>query len=129
MISIKSKGNFDKTNKFFKRMSDAKYLSILDKFGAEGVKALSLATPKDSSLTANSWSYEVRRWNKSTSSGATITWKNSNNVNGIPIAILLQYGHGTQNGSYVVGRDYINPALKPIFDKMANDVWKEVTKQ
>lgn len=127
MIRIKQKGNFKNTEKFLSKVSEAQYLDILHRYGQEGVSALSQATPIDSGNTANSWSYEVRRWKGSKSSGATISWTNSNIVDGVPIAILLQYGHATANGSFVQGRDYINPALQSIFDKIANDVWKEVT--
>lgn len=108
-------------------MSESEYLRILERYGQEGVNALRDATPIDSGNTANSWSYEVRRWKNARSSGATISWVNSNVVDGVPIAILLQYGHATSSGSWVQGRDYINPALQPIFDKIANDVWKEVS--
>jgi hypothetical protein len=98
--------------------------SILDKFGKEGVEALSKNTPVDSGLTAGSWNYKI-----SNSKGkATISWYNSNVVNGVPIAIILQYGHGTQNGGWIEGRDYINPTMRPIFDKITEDVWKEVTR-
>lgn len=96
---------------------------ILDRFGQEGVAALSSATPVDSSFTANSWDYEVVE----TGNSYSIIWTNSNVVNGVPVAILLQYGHGTGTGGYVQGRDYINPAIKPIFDKIAKEVWKVVT--
>jgi hypothetical protein len=123
-IVIKHKGNFDKIEKFLKRASKSDYLHILEKYGREGVSALSSATPVDTGKTANSWGYEIQRFKGS----AIISWTNSNVVNGVPIAIILQYGHGTQNGGYVLGRDYINPAIKPIFDKMAEDVWREVTR-
>jgi hypothetical protein len=99
-------------------------LSDLDRYGQEGVAALASATPVDSGLTARSWYYEIKRDRNS----ATISFLNSNIQNGVPIAVILQYGHGTRNGGWVQGRDYINPAIQPIFDKIANSAWKEVTK-
>ena len=96
----------------------------LDKYGREGVKALESATPVDTGLTARSWYYEIKKTNGSVS----ISFYNSNIQNGIPIAIILQYGHGTGTGGWVEGRDYINPAIQPIFDKIAEKAWKEVTK-
>ena len=99
-------------------------MSDLDKYGKEGVAALASATPVDTGLTASSWSYEIKQKNGSIS----ISFKNSNIQNGVPIAIILQYGHGTRNGGWVQGRDYINPAIQPIFDRIANDAWREVTK-
>lgn len=95
---------------------------VAEKYANEGVNALSSATPVDTGLTAKSWDYEISNTDTST----TIYWKNSNVVNGVPIAVLIQYGHGTKNGGYVEGIDYINPALRPIFEKMAQDAWKEV---
>ena len=123
MISISSTGDFKKTEAFLKKMSQNDIFSALDRYGREGVTALKSATPVESGLTAASWNYEVSR-NKGSYS---ITWTNSNIVSGSPIAILLQYGHGTGTGGYVAGRDYINPAIRPIFDRIAEDVWKEVT--
>jgi hypothetical protein len=104
-------------------MSRGDIFRSLEQYAQEGVDALSAATPVDSNLTATSWGYEIKRSGRSYS----ITWTNTNIVNGTPIAILLQYGHGTGTGGYVRGRDYINPALKPIFDKIADNVWKAVT--
>lgn len=124
VASIIQKGDFSKTDRFLKYAIKSEYTKILEKYGNDGVKALAQATPIDSGQTANSWNYTIKRYK----GGASITWTNSNVVDGVPIAILLQYGHGTGNGGYVEGRDYINPALKPIFDKIANDAWKEVTK-
>lgn len=123
MISFESKGNFQHTDRFLKRMSKLEIMDILTSLAQEGVRALSSATPIDSGLTASSWGYEVKR----TGNSYMITWTNSNTVNGLPIAILLQYGHGTGTGGYVRGRDYINPALRPVFDRIADDVWKVVT--
>ena len=99
-------------------------LGNLDKYGREGVAALASATPVDTGLTASSWRYEIQHRNDSVS----IAFYNDNIQNGVPIAIILQYGHGTRNGGYVQGRDYINPAIKPIFDKITEDAWKEVTR-
>lgn len=123
MIAFKHKGDFNKTDKFFKRVSFSNYLHIFDKYGAIGVNALSSVTPLDTGKTANSWGYKINRNNK----GVTITWTNSNMVDGIPVAILLQYGHGTKNGGYVQGLDYINPTMIPIFNKIIDDIWREVT--
>lgn len=109
--------------KFLKKVPASDYLHIFEKYGREGVVALSSVTPKDSSETANSWDYKISR----TSKGINITWTNSNIVDGVTIAIILQYGHGTRNGGYVQGRDYINPAIRPIFDRIITDIWREVT--
>ena len=123
MIVVKHRGNFNKTEKFLRRMSKTDFLRKLEKYGREGVAALASATPVESGLTASSWDYEIH----SSRGSFSISWTNSNVNNGVPIAILIQYGHGTRNGGYVQGRDYINPAIQPIFDKMSNDIWKEVT--
>ena len=125
MISFRQKGYFSKLNRFLERAKEAARLSILDKYGREGVAALSSATPIDSGKTANSWSYEIA--NKDGS--VTITFNNSNIQNGVPIAIILQYGHGTRNGGWVQGRDYINPAIQPVFDEIVDKAWREVTKR
>lgn len=125
MIKIKHKGDFSKTVKFLenaKKATDVK--KALGRFGQEGVYALASATPVDSGLTANSWYYEIQVERGK----ATISFHNSNIQNGVPIAIILQYGHGTRNGGWVNGRDYINPAIQPIFDKITDEAWKEVTK-
>lgn len=124
MITFSSKGNFKKTFSFMERAKEVVHLGNLDKYGREGVAALAAATPIDSGKTASSWVYEIVR----EAGSASIIFSNTNVVNGEKIAILLQYGHGTRNGGYVVGRDYINPAIQPIFDKIAADAWKEVTK-
>lgn len=121
-ISISHKGNFNNTEKFLNRAKKANYLQILNRYGQQGVDALSAATPVDSGVTASSWYYKVTIRNQL----FRISWYNSHVENGVPIAIILQYGHGTNNGGYVEGRDYINPALRPIFDKIANEVWREV---
>ena len=125
MITFRQKGDFSKLTRFLERAKEAVHLGDLDKYGRQGVAALSSATPVDSGLTAKSWYYEIENKNGS----ATITFNNSNIQNGVPIAIILQYGHGTRNGGWVEGRDYINPAIRPIFDEIANEAWREVTKQ
>ena len=124
MISFRQKGDFSKLNRFLERAKEAARLSILDKYGREGVAALASATPVDSGETANSWYYEIKYGKGS----ATITFNNSHINKGVPIAIILQYGHGTGTGGWVEGRDYINPAIQPIFDKIVDEAWKEVTK-
>ena len=124
MITFRQKGDFSKLTRFLERAKEAVRLGDLDKYGRQGVAALSSATPIDSGLTAESWYYEIE--NKKGS--ATITFYNSNVQNGVPIAIVLQYGHGTRNGGWVQGRDYINPAIQPIFDEIVNEAWREVTK-
>ena len=122
-ISFRHKGDFSKTEKFFNSLLKLDYLNVLERYGQAGVAALASATPKDSGLTAASWDYEITHNGKET----TIAFTNSNISNGVNIAIILQYGHGTKGGGYVAGRDYINPAIQPIFDKMANEAWREVT--
>lgn len=124
-IVFKHKGNLKKTTKFLERTLKGDYLKNLDKFGREGVAALALATPVDTGKTSASWDYRIEK----TNSGTKIIWTNSNVNNGVNIAIILQYGHGTNHGGYVQGRDYINPAIRPIFDKIADNAWKEVTKE
>lgn len=124
MISFRQKGDFSKLTRYLERVKEAARLSILDKYGREGVAALSSATPVDTGETANSWFYEIEHNNGS----ATITFCNSHIEKGVPIAIILQYGHGTGTGGWVEGRDYINPAIQPIFDEIASEAWKEVTK-
>ena len=124
MITFRPKGDFSKLTRYLEKAKSVVKLSDLDKYGKEGVAALASATPVDTGLTANSWSYEIKHGNGTVS----ISFKNSNIQNGVPIAIILQYGHGTRNGGWVQGRDYINPAIQPIFDKIANDAWREVTK-
>lgn len=124
MIKIRQKGDFSKVTNYFERIKNVFHVSILDKYGQEGVVALSSATPKDTGKTSESWYYEIVY----TNDRAEIQFYNSNIQNGVPIAIILQYGHGTGTGGWVEGRDYINPAIQPIFDKILNDVWKEVTR-
>lgn len=124
MLSFRHKGDFSKTTNFLEKAKNAVKIAKLEHYGREGVAALASATPKDSGLTANSWYYKIDQGNGS----VTISFHNSNIQNGVPIAIILQYGHGTRNGGWVEGRDYINPAIQPVFDKIAKNVWKEVTK-
>lgn len=124
MISVAQKGDFKNIEKFLKKPYGKNMRAILERYGQIGVNALSAATPKDTGRTAASWGYNI----EDKSGVITITWTNSNVVKGVNIAIILQYGHGTRNGGYVVGRDYINPALKPVFDSIADILWKEVTK-
>lgn len=124
MIGFRQKGDFSKLSSYFEKVKEAARIGVLDKYGREGVAALSSATPVDTGLTASSWYYEIRRERGSVS----LIFNNSNVNNGVPIAIILQYGHGTRNGGWVEGRDYINPTLQPIFDKIAQEAWKEVTK-
>ena len=124
MISFSHRGNFSKTTSFLERVKNSAHIGCLDKYGKIGVAALSSATPKDTGLTASSWSYDVINKNGT----ATINFYNSNIQNGVSIAIILQYGHGTRNGGWVQGRDYINPAIQPVFDKILNEAWGEVTK-
>lgn len=124
MISFRQKGDFSKLTRYFERLKETVKLGELDKYGREGVAALESATPIDTGETAKSWYYKITNANGS----ATISFYNSNIQNGCPIAIILQYGHGTKNGGWVEGRDYINPAIQPIFDEIANNAWREVTK-
>lgn len=124
MIEFSMKGSFDKTFAFLKRNRKLN-LRDFEKFGQAGVDALRQATPKDSGLTADSWYYEI----VDSDGQLAIQWLNSNVVDGwCNIAVILQYGHATGTGGYVEGRDYINPALRPIFDKIAKRAWEEVTK-
>ena len=124
MISFRQKGDFSKLTRFLERAKNLVHLSDLDRYGREGVAALASATPVDTGKTAASWYYDI----KINKESASITFNNSNIQNGVPIAIILQYGHGTRNGGWVEGRDYINPIIQPIFDKIAEEAWKEVTK-
>ena len=124
MISFRQKGDFSKLDRYLERAKEAAKIGVLDKYGREGVAALSSATPVESGKTASSWYYEIKRQNGIIS----IDFLNSNINKGVPIAIILQYGHGTSTGGWVQGKDYINPAIQPIFDKIADAAWKEVTK-
>ena len=124
MITFRQRGDFAKLTRYLEKVKSVAKLSDLDKYGREGVEALSSATPVDTGLTASSWYYEIERQN----GGAAIIFKNSNVNNGVCIAIILQYGHGTGTGGWVEGRDYINPAIRPIFDRIVEDAWREVTR-
>ena len=127
LLTMKQKGDFKHTETFLNKMLKRDYKSVLHKYGERGVAALKAATPRDTGKTAESWYYEVRE-NERTKT-VSLVFLNSNTSNGIPIAILIQYGHGTRNGGYVQGIDYINPALVPIFDELSKEIWKEVTKR
>ena len=123
MFKLVSKGDWKRTSKFLNKMQNFFKSQSFDKYGRIGVIALESATPKDSGATANAWSYEVER----KSGQVSIIWKNSNEPNGFPVAVMLQFGHGTGTGGYVRGIDYINPAMRPIFEEIAEDLWREVT--
>lgn len=123
MFSLESKGDLKRTRDFLVGMSKGDMFSRVDALARQGVDALAKATPVDSNVTATSWSYKIKQSKRSLS----IEWTNSHVVDGTPVAILLQYGHGTGTGGYVQGRDYINPAIRPVFDKIAENVWKAVT--
>ncbi len=124
MITFEQKGDFANLTRFLEKAKSAARISDLDKYGRRGVEALASATPVETGKTASSWNYEITNKKGSVS----ITFNNSNIQNGVPIAIILQYGHGTRNGGWVEGRDYINPAIQPIFDEIANSAWREVIK-
>lgn len=123
MIKIVSKGKFDKTIRFLGFLYRRDFLDNLDRYAQQGVDALASATPVDTGKTAESWYYEIKK----TPNRITIYWCNNNMAEGTPIAILIQYGHGTGRGTYVQGRDYINPAIQPVFDHIAESIWREVT--
>lgn len=122
IIKITQKGDFSKTFKFLRKLKQKKFLKKLHSYGQMGVEALSEATPVRSGLTASSWDYIL----EATNSTISIIWTNSNENKGLYIAVLIQYGHGTRNGGYVQGIDYINPAMRPVFEKIADDAWLEV---
>lgn len=124
MITIRQRGDFKNLTSFLERSKEAFNLGILDKYGRQGVAALKASTPKDTGKTADSWYYRINRNNGTVS----LSFHNSNINKGVPIAIILQYGHATGNGGYVEGVDYINPALQPVFQKLADEAWKEVKK-
>lgn len=123
MITIQQKGDYSKATKYLRDLKKRARMKILHKYGQRGVDALSAATPVDSGLTASSWGYRV----VDNANGSEIVFTNSHINKGVPIAIILQYGHGTGTGGYVQGRDYINPAMRPVFDEIANAIWREVT--
>lgn len=122
-VSFTHRGNFNKLEKFLNKVTNKSYLNVLDRYGQMGVEALASSTPVDSGETARSWTYEIER----SSGTTTISWLNTHENKGVNIAVILQYGHGTGTGGYVRGRDYINPAMRPVFDKIAEEAWKEVT--
>lgn len=123
MIEVVQKGNFKHTETFLQNFMKKNYMKTLSKYAEEGVRALASATPKDTGRTAESWSYEIVPGDNS----VEVYWTNDHVEKYVNIAVILQYGHGTRNGGYVQGRDYINPAIRPIFDKLAEAMWKEVT--
>ena len=123
MIGFRQKGDFSNTENYLKKLRQNRMIKTLERYGQRGVDALASATPVNTGLTASSWYYKIEV--KKTS--ASIIFCNSNIQNGIPIAIILQYGHGTNNGGWVEGRDYINPAIQPIFEDLSKQAWKEVT--
>ncbi len=124
MLNIRQKGDFSRSIKYLRTLKHAIRISDFEKYGQEGVDALSSATPVDTGETSKSWHYRIKQKHGS----VRISFYNSNIQKGVPIAIILQYGHATKNGGWVQGRDYINPAIQPIFDKIANHAWREVTK-
>ena len=123
MLEFDNSGSFDNVERFLKKMAKGDIFNTLEAFAQKGVAALEASTPWDSGLTAASWGYEVKK----TASSYTITWTNSNMADGVPVAILLQLGHGTGTGGYVQGQDFINPAMRPVFDNLADQAWKAVT--
>lgn len=125
MIKITSKGSFDKTRAFFEKLLEFVGSGTLNRYGAMGVEALKKATPVDTGETSQSWKYKITWHGKNR---VSLDWYNTNVNDGVSIALILQYGHATRNGAFIQGTDYINPTMKPIFDKMADDVWKEVIK-
>ena len=122
-VTFKHRGSFRRSERFLNTIKGSRYLNILDRYGQMGVNALASATPKDTGKTASCWTYEIERNDKRT----TISWLNTNTNQNVNIAVILQYGHSTGSGGYVQGRDYINPAIQPIFDLIAQTAWKEVT--
>ena len=126
VVQMSEKGDFKKTFKFLKAMQEKKFLSNLNKYGERGVQLLSENTPRDTGLTASSWYYKIEDDGET----LTLTWYNSNvKKDYFNVALMLQYGHATKNGGWIEGIDYINPALKPLFDEMENDIWEEVKSQ
>lgn len=123
MVVLKQRGNFNNITRFLNKCRVLNVDKILEKYAKKGVEALRNATPRDSGMTAESWGYEIKK----NQNGFSITWTNSHIVDGVPIAIIVQYGHATRNGGYVSGQDYINPALRPVFDELTEKLFKEVT--
>ena len=124
MITFRQRGVFRKTESFLKRVSGDDVYSSLERYAKEGVDALSASTPSDTGKTASSWDYEIKK----DRNGVSIYWTNSNVMDGIPVVILIQYGHATGTGGYVQGIDFINPTLRPVFEKIVENVWREVAK-
>lgn len=122
MIQLRGHGNFKHLDNFFERAKEGLYISKLDEYGRKGVEALQAATPVDTGMTANSWYYTIER----TRDSVSLSFYNSNVHNGVPIAIILQTGHATRDGGWVEGIDYINPSIRPLFEELANNMWKEV---
>jgi hypothetical protein len=122
MISFSHSGDFTRTLKYLNGLRGRQYRAILEKYAKEGVEALRLATPKDTGNTADSWDYRI----VTTKKGFSIEWTNSNVVGNVPVVILLQYGHATRSGNFVQGEDFINPTMRPIFDRMVESLWKEM---
>lgn len=122
-ITFTHSGNWDKTDKFLKKLGDGDMYKGVDVLAREGVNALRIATPIDSGVSASSWGYTVKK----DRSGVTIAWTNTHTESGFPVVVMLQYGHATGTGGYVQGYDFINPAIRPIFDRISNEVWKAVT--
>ena len=121
-IGVQLKGSFKHTENFFERNKKQRLARKLNNYGMVGAAALAANTPIDTGLTAESWNYEIKESN----GHIQLIWTNSNSSQGIPIVVLIQYGHATRNGGYVQGRDFINPAIQPVFDAIANDIWEEV---
>ncbi len=124
MLSITTSGSWGATESYLRRLQRGDFYSTLEKYGAQGVAALAAATPADTGLTANSWTYEVKK----TAGSFSITWKNTNVQDGFPVAVMIQYGHGTGTGGYISGRDYINPVIVPLFERMLAELIGEVTR-
>ena len=122
MITFKQKGNFNKTYLLFEKAKEVFKRGDLDKYGRMGIRALRSSTPRDSGLASKSWRYEINHEKDK----STITWHNDDIEGGCNVAILVQYGHGTRNGGYVQGKDFINPAMKPIFENISKQITEEV---
>lgn len=124
MLGVTTSGSFKNTDAFFKRMQSSDIQKTVKKYGVKGMDALSNATPEDTGETAKSWKYEVTK----KPGEITIGWHNTHEEKGLPIAILVQYGHATRDGGYIPGRDFVNPAMRPVFDQISDEVWRQVTK-
>jgi len=124
MIKVTQSGNFNSAEKFLKKNRDTIILSVLNKYGALGVRSLAVGTPTSTGATAESWFYQIEKKNEQ----YLLSWHNTHMAGGIPVVILLQYGHATRNGGYVQGIDFINPAIRPVMEQIATDAWKEITR-